>query len=108
MKKVGKISLILLATAMILILALCLYYFAVTSSVHLESEKLRLSAAAVNMYDDRGTAIPLKQSERESVEISDLPAYVAGAFVSVEDKRFYSHGGLDYKRIVKAQSLIHI
>ena len=102
MKKVGKILIILLAAGAILTLALFGYYFAVTNSVTLDREKLRLSTATVKVYDDRGNAVTLSQSNKEHAAIEELPAYVSGAFVSVEDKRFYSHHGLDYKRIIKA------
>ncbi len=102
MKKVGKILIIFLAAGAILTLALFGYYFAVTNSVTLDREKLRLSTATVKVYDDRGNAVTLSQSNKEHAAIEELPAYVSGAFVSVEDKRFYSHHGLDYKRIIKA------
>jgi penicillin-binding protein 1A len=34
------------------------------------------------------------------VEIGDLPKYVGHAFVAVEDKRFYQHNGIDYRRVL--------
>ncbi|MDE0072782.1 MAG: PBP1A family penicillin-binding protein [Gammaproteobacteria bacterium] len=39
---------------------------------------------------------------RTPVAIGSLPAYVPGAFVAVEDKRFYNHGGLDPIGIARA------
>ncbi len=36
------------------------------------------------------------------VEYNDLPAGLINAFVAVEDKRFFRHGGLDYARIIGA------
>ncbi|HUP87858.1 MAG TPA: PBP1A family penicillin-binding protein [Longimicrobiales bacterium] len=42
------------------------------------------------------------QERRTPIEISTLPKYVPQAFVAVEDKRFYNHSGLDYKRIFGA------
>jgi penicillin-binding protein 1A len=36
------------------------------------------------------------------VEIESLPAHVAAAFVAVEDRRFYSHDGVDWRRVVGA------
>lgn len=36
------------------------------------------------------------EEARTPVLIADLPPYVAQAFVAVEDKRFYTHHGLDY------------
>ena len=39
---------------------------------------------------------------RTPVAIGSLPAYVPGAFVAVEDKRFYRHGGVDPLGIARA------
>ena len=39
---------------------------------------------------------------RTPVAVGSLPAYVPGAFVAVEDKRFYSHGGVDPQGIARA------
>ena len=39
---------------------------------------------------------------RTPVTIDALPAYVPKAFIAVEDKRFYSHGGLDPLGIARA------
>lgn len=36
------------------------------------------------------------------VQVSELPAYVAQAFISAEDKRFYEHNGADTTAIVRA------
>ena len=36
------------------------------------------------------------------VTLEDLPAYVPAAFIAVEDKRFYSHRGVDWRRVPAA------
>ena len=33
------------------------------------------------------------------VKLEDLPEYVPAAFIAVEDKRFYSHNGVDWRRV---------
>jgi 1A family penicillin-binding protein len=35
----------------------------------------------------------------EVVSVDGLPDYVPGAFVAVEDKRFYRHNGIDFRRV---------
>ncbi|MBI4409006.1 MAG: transglycosylase domain-containing protein, partial [Gemmatimonadetes bacterium] len=40
--------------------------------------------------------------ERAVVSLDSLPAYVADAFIAVEDKRFYQHTGVDWRRVVGA------
>jgi penicillin-binding protein 1A len=44
----------------------------------------------------------LFQERRTPVQIETLPPYVKQAFIAVEDKRFYHHEGLDYRRIAGA------
>lgn len=38
----------------------------------------------------------------KAVNINQLPKYVHGAFISIEDKRFYNHMGVDFKSIARA------
>jgi penicillin-binding protein 1A len=41
----------------------------------------------------------LAPERRTVVPIKRIPAHVSGAFLAVEDKRFYDHGGVDYRRV---------
>lgn len=40
--------------------------------------------------------------QHQVVEMESLPDYLPAAFVAVEDKRFYEHSGVDYRRVVGA------
>lgn len=55
-------------------------------------------------YDVNGDVIQLMIGDKDVyyVEYADMPAYLRQAIVSIEDKRFYSHHGVDYKAIVRA------
>lgn len=44
----------------------------------------------------------LFQERRTPIDIATLPPHVTQAFIAVEDKRFYRHDGLDYRRIIGA------
>jgi 1A family penicillin-binding protein len=58
---------------------------------------------ATKILDHNGKLIAeLFQERRTPVAIKDLPVYVPEAFVSVEDRRFYKHHGIDYIRLVGA------
>lgn len=48
--------------------------------------------------------------QRVPVDIEDIPQHVRDAFVCIEDERFYSHEGVDYKRTFAAfaNMFIHI
>ncbi|MBI1328316.1 MAG: PBP1A family penicillin-binding protein [Alphaproteobacteria bacterium] len=38
----------------------------------------------------------------DRLKISDMPAYVPAAFISMEDRSFYEHGGIDPKGLIRA------
>ncbi|MEA2601759.1 MAG: penicillin-binding protein [Acidobacteriota bacterium] len=41
----------------------------------------------------------LAPAERQTAALSSLPGHVAQAFLAVEDKRFYQHRGIDWRRV---------
>jgi penicillin-binding protein 1A len=58
---------------------------------------------ATKILDRDGKLVAeLFEERRTPVQISTLPPHVPQAFVAVEDKRFYRHGGLDYRRLITA------
>jgi penicillin-binding protein 1A len=55
------------------------------------------------LLDRRGEPFAdLRPVEHAVVEIESLPKYVPAAFVAVEDKRFYHHNGVDWRRVAGA------
>ncbi|MGH7475752.1 MAG: penicillin-binding protein 1A [Longimicrobiales bacterium] len=44
----------------------------------------------------------LFRERRTPVPLEDLPPHLIGAFLAIEDRRFYQHEGFDYRRIVTA------
>ena len=55
------------------------------------------------LYDIAGEPFAdLAPIDHVVVSIDSLPAYVPAAFVAIEDKRFYRHNGVDYRRVVGA------
>jgi penicillin-binding protein 1A len=50
-----------------------------------------------------GKAFARRGSYKEApVEVAELPAYVPGAFIAIEDRRFYKHMGVDPRAIARA------
>ena len=50
-----------------------------------------------------GSPIARRGSYKEApVDVAKLPAYVPGAFIAIEDRRFYKHVGVDPKAILRA------
>ncbi len=101
MKRVFAVLGILLGTISVLLFAAFGYFFFVTKDVSLDPAKLALDANCIAVFDGSGQPVESKTS-REAVPFSAFPDHLANAFVAVEDKRFYSHSGFDYRRMVKA------
>ena len=80
------------------------WYFCITKSVYLQPEKLTFSEDNVALLDGNGARIESAAAyfKCEHFSIEELPQKIRYAFVDNEDKRFYSHHGFDYKRILKA------
>jgi penicillin-binding protein 1A len=58
---------------------------------------------ASQLFDGGGKLVAyLAPQRRTVVQLERIPAHVSGAFLAVEDKRFYRHGGVDYRRAAGA------
>ena len=99
MKVFGKIMLIVGAALLIALAAFVLFALIATANVKLEPEKLHTESAQVQLLASDGEKIA---SPKQYVGLETLPSHLPAAFVAVEDKRFYAHGGLDVLRIGKA------
>ncbi|HEU4560664.1 MAG TPA: PBP1A family penicillin-binding protein [Longimicrobium sp.] len=63
------------------------------------SELEKYQTEGSELMDINGRAFArLGAGTRTVVSIDTLPKYVPQAFLAVEDRRFYSHGGVDWKR----------
>jgi 1A family penicillin-binding protein len=56
----------------------------------------------INLYDDDNNFIETASITGSVAKLEELPTHVKNAFITIEDKQFYEHNGLNYKRIVKA------
>lgn len=99
MKVFGKIMLIVGSALLIALAAFVLFALVSTANVKLEPEKLHTESAQVQLLAGDGEKIA---SPKQYAELETLPPHLPAAFVAVEDKRFYAHGGLDVLRIGKA------
>lgn len=70
-----------------------------SGSGEIQDEKLRAPVSTLTVTDASGQAMRL--SDRQSLQGS-VPVSLRDAFVAIEDKRFYSHHGVDYRRILGA------
>lgn len=93
---------ILLGTILIIsisIAAFILYASISTAKYHLEPHKLD-QTSSLAVYDSEGKI--LNTSALSIDNFSELPNDLISAFTSIEDKRFFQHGGVDFKRILGA------
>ena len=99
LKEQKKIIVNLLATGLICLSALTVItYLGVKDKVNTYT----LSEPIIICDKDGKVVEYLSIQKGENAEIEDIPVHLQNAFVAVEDKRFYSHWGVDIKRLGKA------
>lgn len=104
MKVFAKITIIFLCILLACTTAATAYYFITTRDTNLEAEKFSLAencAVILDKSDNKVSEINFAQKHK-TVNVTKIPSYVKDAFISAEDKNFYSHHGLDYKRMLRA------
>lgn len=103
MRIVKKILVIFLVALLVGALGCAIYYLISTASASLDASALRPVQNCVSVYDENDHLIAeCSASGANGTAYEDLSADTVHAFVSAEDKHFFSHGGLDYKRMAKA------
>lgn len=74
------------------------------SYVHKSSENTFRSVETSSVYDADGEIITKLKGAKDSyyIESEQMPAELKAAMISIEDKKFYRHKGVDYKAILRA------
>ena len=101
-KKALKITLITLAVIFTAILVFFAYYFMVTAGVNLDKHKLVNLNSSIEIYDNSGYLLEEKSDGKSVTDAADIKSHTLNAFVAIEDKRFYSHHGIDFKGLFRA------
>lgn len=70
----------------------------------LDLEKIQKVPESTVVYDANGqkAGAIYAARERKYVELNEIPAHVIDAFITAEDQRFWTHSGVDVKRIFGA------
>lgn len=111
MKKAAKISIIVLSVLVAIIgIVIGIFFLLIEPNVNLlgapdlDFSKLTARSRVVTILDDSDAPINdvLYDKNKIYVSVDDLQDHTTNAFIAIEDKRFYSHGGIDYKRIASA------
>lgn len=98
-------------TAILLLFLGCILFFFLKQFYWSEEDKLKVENLKDNyrpylvsrVYDDQGEGIiEFYKQRRELVKYDEIPEMMINALVSVEDKRFYAHYGIDTIGIARA------
>lgn len=107
MKKIVKRCLICLVLIVVFAVVLCGSLVTVNylkfQSIPLNAESLTAPALSIEVFDDENK--PMKEENQfngDFCRLSDLNNFTKEAFLSIEDKEFYQHNGINKKRIFKA------
>ena len=102
MKKSLKILAVVVGIITILTLCVVAYCFAITANATLDEEKLINIERSISFFDNENNLTAVKSDGKKITQFDKIQNHTVNAFVSVEDKRFYSHKGVDYKGLFRA------
>ena len=104
MAKFLKISLIILLSLCGVAATLILTFFIITKDARLDESKLLNPNRNILIYDKDGNEITSANTSgnHTTVSLEALEKHTINAFIASEDRTFYSHNGLNYKRMLKA------
>ena len=73
------------------------------SAIEIDDEKLLAPTYQIAIYDNENKPInDYNEINKSYAKINTLSENTKNAFISIEDKNFYKHNGVNYKRIAKA------
>lgn len=76
--------------------------YLLSDKVQFDINKIKYSNVSIALYDNNNRPIKDANYGTSFVKLNTLNDYTIDAFISIEDKNFYSHNGLNYKRMIKA------
>lgn len=100
-KKYYKLTKLFLIILFFIIITISIMFFSVYFSAKLDKDAIISPKAEIMLADARGNVIENKRLYKY-VAYDDISPNIINAFVALEDKRFYSHKGVDYYRIAGA------
>lgn len=96
---------IFLVTFFVGFLLFCLFsmgFLSNFSSVKFSKDKLNYKTTVALVLDSEGNEITSQSGTKTALSYDQIPRHTVDAFVSIEDKNFFSHSGVNYKRMIKA------
>jgi len=107
MKKIVKTCLISFVLILVFASVFCGTYLTVNyikfQQIPLNTQALTSPALSIEVYSNQNKLLEdNNQFNGDYCKISDLKQHTKDAFISIEDKDFYKHKGINKKRIIKA------
>ncbi len=102
MKKTLKIFFAIFTIFLIVCFGLIFYAISITADCKLDNDKLINLNHTVTFYDNENNLLSETSNGTKVTEIDKINKDTINAFIAIEDKRFYSHSGIDYKRLLSA------
>ena len=102
MSKSKKIFLFIILTIGIVVSSAIVYCFAIVNDINLDDKKLVNLDNTITYLDKNGEVFAEESNNLTVTDGTDLPSHVKNAFIAIEDKRFYSHDGVDGKGLLRA------
>ena len=103
MKKALKILAVCFLVITTIATGTLFYALILVKDAVLDTDKLVSNKVKYTFYDANNEIIDNNLLKNSSyVLIKDLNPYTINAFIAIEDRRFYAHNGIDYKRILGA------
>ena len=94
-----------IAAGVLLLIFLLILWYLVASAPDIDSVTVSPKESATYICDQEGNPLrklTLSSSNRDIVSLDQIPEILQEAVITIEDERFYSHGGIDLKGISRA------
>lgn len=100
-KKIFKFG--LLVSISICFLAVFFFFmFYINAPVNFDKTKITDSNLSIHLYDNSNRPLKHTYLNSEYVSLKQIPLNTQKCFISIEDKNFFNHNGINYKRILGA------
>lgn len=77
-------------------------FFANFSQTKFNKQKLNYTHANVSVYDNENNILLNNTKQVKNIKSEEISKNLKNAFISIEDKSFFKHNGINYKRIIAA------
>lgn len=83
----------------------CLFHFGFLnnfSNISFDKTKLCYANTQIELFNNKNEAIQSNTNLVKNITYNSIPKNLINAFISIEDKSFFNHNGINYKRMLSA------